>query len=240
MDFKKLHNLVDTGPATAGGGDGSRMINDQQLSEVNSQLILATAATAEAKARLDRIGTVMKANVPDASMADALKSEVIIKLRQQYLDLAQREAIFAQRYGVNHLATVNLRTQMQEVKHSIADEMGKIAESYKSDYVIAKTREESLKNSLDKVVTESQSSGPARVQLKELTANAEAARTIYDTFLQRYMETVQQQDTVPISETRMISAAKLSAQEKFAQEVAHDAVGLGRRRDVELCFCLSA
>jgi succinoglycan biosynthesis transport protein ExoP len=207
VDFKKQNNLVDTGPAPGGAVGEKRLMNDQQLSEVNSQLILASAATAEAKARLDRINEVMSQDVPDASVADALSSEVIIKLRQEYLELAQREAIFSQRYGANHLATVNLRTQMQEIRHSIADQMRKIAESYKSDYEIARTREQSLKDSLANAVTQQQSSGQAQVQLRELTSNAETAQALYDHFLQRYMETVQQQDAIPISETRMISPA---------------------------------
>ena len=205
VDFKKQNNIVDTGPAV--GGVGGRLINEQQLWEVNSQLILASAATAEAKARLDRITAVMSQEVPDASVADALSSEVIIKLRQEYLELAQREAIFSQRYGANHLATVGLRTQMQEIRHSISDQMRKIAESYKSDYEIARTREQSLKDSLANAVTQSQSSGQAQVQLRELTSNAETAQALYDHFLQRYMETVQQKDAIPISETRMISPA---------------------------------
>ncbi|VTZ28014.1 Exopolysaccharide biosynthesis protein (fragment) [Methylocella tundrae] len=150
---------------------------------------------------------MMSQDIPDASITDALKSEVIIKLRQQYLELAQKEAIFSQRYGANHLATVNLRTQMQEIRHSIADEMRKIAEGYKSDYEIAKTREQSLRDSMASAVTQSQTSGQAQVQLRELTSSADAARTLYDSFLQRYMEAVQQKDAVPISETRLISPA---------------------------------
>jgi succinoglycan biosynthesis transport protein ExoP len=205
VDFKKQNNIIDTGPAV--GGVGGRLINEQQLSEVNSQLILASAATAEAKARLDRITAVMSQEIPDASVTDALTSEIIIKLRQQYLELAQREAIFSQRYGANHLATVNLRTQMEEIRHSITDQMRRIAESYKSDYEIARTREQSLKDSLANAVTQSQTSNQAQVQLRELTSNAETSRALYDHFLQRYMETVQQQDAIPISETRMISPA---------------------------------
>ncbi|VFU07394.1 polysaccharide biosynthesis tyrosine autokinase [Methylocella tundrae] len=208
VDFKKKNNIVDTGAAIGGGASASRMlINDQQLSELNTQLILSAAATAEAKARLERITAVMSQDIPDASITDALKSEVIIKLRQQYLELAQKEAIFSQRYGANHLATVNLRTQMQEIRHSIADEMRKIAEGYKSDYEIAKTREQSLRDSMASAVTQSQTSGQAQVQLRELTSSADAARTLYDSFLQRYMEAVQQKDAVPISETRLISPA---------------------------------
>lgn len=198
VDFKEKHHIVDA---------GGKLINEQQLAEVNSQLIIARAATAEAKARLDRIRTVMAQDIVDASVTDALKSEVIIKLRGQYLDLAQREAIFSQKYGSNHLATVNLRNQMREFKRSINDEMRKIAESYESDYEIARTRAESLEKSLANVVTQSQLTGQAQVQLKELESNKESARAIYDNFLHRYMEAVQQQDAIPISETRLISPA---------------------------------
>jgi succinoglycan biosynthesis transport protein ExoP len=200
VDFREKNNLVSV-------DQSGRLINEQQLGEVNSQLIIARAATAEAKARLDRILAVMSQEVPDASVADALKSEVIIKLRQQYLDLAQRESIFSQRYGANHLATINLRTQMQELRRSISDEMRKIAGSFKSDYEIALTRENSLKNSLAHVVTDAQTTGQAQIQLRELKSSADTARTLYDNFLARYMETVQQQDSAPISETRLISPA---------------------------------
>jgi polysaccharide biosynthesis transport protein len=213
-DFKKKNNIVDTAGLGGGGGVGPgagananrRLINDQQLSELNTQLILASAATAEAKARLDRINSMMSQDLPDASVADALKSEVIIKLRSQYLELAQREAMFSQRYGASHLAAVNLRTQMQEVRHSITDEMRKIAGSYKSDYEIALTREQNLKDGMAKMVMLSQEAGPAEVQLRELASNADTTRALYDNFLQRYMET-KQQDAAPISETRLISPA---------------------------------
>jgi polysaccharide biosynthesis transport protein len=202
VDFKRANNIVTVEAA----GDTVRLMNDQQLSELNSQLILARAATAEAKARLDRMQDVMKQDVPDASVADVLKSEIIIRLRNQYLDYAARERDWSKRYGADHLATVNLRTQMLEIRNNINDEMKKIAESYKSDYEIALARERSLENSLATEVTESQITHNAQVQLRDLESNAKSYRTISDSFLQRYMESVQQQ-SFPITEARLISAA---------------------------------
>ncbi|MGI8568644.1 MAG: polysaccharide biosynthesis tyrosine autokinase [Methylocella sp.] len=202
VDFKRANNIV----TFEGAGDTVRLMNDQQLSELNSQLILARAAKAEAKARFDRMQDVMKQDVPDASVADVLKSEIIIRLRNQYLDYAARERVWAERYGANHLATVNLRTQMLELRRNINDEMKKIAESYKSDYEIALARERSLENSLATEVTESQITHNAQVQLRDLESNAKSYRTISDSFLQRYMESVQQQ-SFPITEARLISAA---------------------------------
>ncbi|RXH09191.1 polysaccharide biosynthesis tyrosine autokinase [Bradyrhizobium guangzhouense] len=197
VDFKTANNIVDT---------GGRLMNEQQLAEVNSQLVLAHAATAEAKARLDRMNDILKQEIPDANVADALKNDTIVKLRGQYVDMASKESIWAARYGSDHLAAVNLRKQMAEIKKNIQDELKRIQESYKSDYDIAVTREESIKTSLNNVVSESQLTNQAQVQLRELESNAQSYQAMYDNFLQRYMESVQQQ-SFPITEARVISAA---------------------------------
>ncbi|MDA9444607.1 exopolysaccharide biosynthesis protein [Bradyrhizobium sp. CCBAU 51745] len=197
VDFKQVNNIVDT---------GGRLMNEQQLAEVNSQLILARAATAEAKARLDRMNDIVKQEIPDASVADALKNDTIVKLRGQYVDMAAKEAIWAAKYGSDHLAAVNLRRQMTEIKKNITDELRRIQESYKSDYDIAVTREESIKTSLASVVSESQLTNQAQIQLRELESTAQSYQAMYDNFLQRYMESVQQQ-SFPITEARVISAA---------------------------------
>jgi succinoglycan biosynthesis transport protein ExoP len=197
VEFRQKNNIFETG--------GKRM-NEQQLSEVTSQLILAQAATAEAKARLDRIQQVMSQNIPDASVTDALKSEVIITLRQRYLEIAGRESIWAKKYGPDHLAAIGMRNQMLELRRNIADEMGKIAESYKSEYEIALTRESSIQKSLDTAVADTRLTNRAQVQLSELESNAQTARTMYENFLQRYMEAIQEQ-SFPISEARLITPA---------------------------------
>ncbi|MCK1297309.1 polysaccharide biosynthesis tyrosine autokinase [Bradyrhizobium sp. 24] len=197
VDFKSANNIIATGRG---------LMNEQQLAEVNSQLITAHAATAESKARMDRINDILKQEVPDASVADALKNDTIVKLRGQYVDLASKESIWSMKYGSDHLAAVNLRRQMAEIKKNIIDELKRIQESYKSDYDIALTREESIKTSLNNVVSESQLTNQAQIQLRELESNAQSYQAMYDNFLQRYMESVQQQ-SFPITEARVISAA---------------------------------
>ncbi len=134
-DFDQKNHIVAT---------NGKLMNEQQLSELNSQLILAHAATAEAKARLDRVDEVLAQPIQDASIADALNNQIIVKLRTEYLEMAGQVAIWSKRYGPNHLAVVNLRTQMDQLRRNMNDEMQKIEESYKSDYEIALTREHSL------------------------------------------------------------------------------------------------
>jgi succinoglycan biosynthesis transport protein ExoP len=195
--FKEKNNIVDT---------GGRLMTEQQLAEVNSQMILSRADTAQAKAKLDRINDIMKQDIPDASVTDALQNQTIIKLRGQYVDLAARAAEWAGRYGPNHLAVIRLRSQMQEIVKNVKDELSHIQQAYKSDYDIALTREQSIKNSLANVVSETQLTNQAQVQLRELDSNAQTLQAMYDNFLQAYMQATQQQ-SFPITESRVISTA---------------------------------
>lgn len=204
LDYKEKNKIIAVGGSSP--GSGPRLLGEQQLEELNSQLGTARAAAEETKARLQRINDVMQREVPDAAVADSLHSDVINRLRNNYLDIAAKEAIWSARYGPNHLAAVNLRTQMAELKRSIHDELGRIAESHKSDYEITKSRVEGLERELQKLVASSQITNRDRLGLTDLESTAKVYHSIYDNFLQRYMEAIQQQ-SFPITEARVISAA---------------------------------
>jgi succinoglycan biosynthesis transport protein ExoP len=203
VDYKSKNNIVDT---------GGRLINDQQLAELNSALVQARAMTAESKARLDRVQQIISAGDVDpassatATVADTLRNEVISKLRTQYLEHDAKASLLAAKLGANHLAVVNLRNQMRELRRTIFEELERTAEGFKSDYEIAKTRQESLQQSVKQMVAESQTTNEAQITLHNLQASAETYRALYDSFLQRYMESVQQQ-SFPVSEARLITRA---------------------------------
>ena len=199
--FKNKNDMVDA---------GGRTINEQQLAELNSQMLVAQSQTSEARAKLDRVQSVLTSADPEASVAatvaDSLKNDVINKLRTQYLDMAAREADWSARYGTSHLAVVNLRNQMREIQNSIRNELQRIAQTYKSDLEIATQHEQSLRKQLSDAVAQSQVTSEAQVSLRDLESNAQTYRALYDNFLQRYMESVQQQ-SFPITEARVITAA---------------------------------
>ena len=144
------------------------------MSEVSSSLTIARATTAEAQARFDRINEIIQNSKDDAlvsdiaTVADTLRNEVINKLRSQYLDLAARASNWSQRYGAQHLAVVNLQGQMREIRRSISDELRRIAESYRSDVEIAKSREESVKQSLGSTIGQSNEMNQAQVILRDM------------------------------------------------------------------------
>ena len=204
VEYKTKNNIVDSG--------GGHLINEQQLAELNTNLIKARADTVEAKARLDRLLQILRNDELDpsaaevATVADTLHNTIITTLRQQYLEMARREALFSNRYGKDHLAVINLRNQMREIRGSITDELKQIAGAYQSDYNIAKQREISIQTSLDAVVVGSQTTNKAQIELRQLESAAQSYRALYDSFQQRYMDSVQQQ-SFPMAEASVITRA---------------------------------
>ena len=195
--FKAQHNLVETGRG---------LVSEQQLGDVNAQLIQARAASAELGARLARIREIAAVDLPNAAMSDALRSEVISRLRSQYLDIAAREANWSGRYGRDHLAAVDLRRSMGELRNAIRDEIGRIGQSLESEHKVAQVREDSLQQSLGGLMAEAATTGQAQVRLRELESVALSSRTLHASFQQRFMEAAQQQ-SFPISEARILTVA---------------------------------
>lgn len=212
LEFKEKNKIVDLGGLnSSASGNAGRLIGEQQLFELNSQLANARGATSEAKARLDRIEQVEKMDISEGAVADTLKNEVITRLRNQYLDLSAREANISARYGADHAAAANLRDQMEQLSRNIKAELVRIAGSYQSDYEIAKTRKENLESTLAGLVSAGQLTNRDRLGLAELESSAKIYHTLYDSFLQRYMEAIQQQ-SFPITDARVISPAVAPAQ----------------------------
>ena len=205
VDYKAKNNIVDA---------GGRLLTEQQLAEINSGLTEARTKRAEAEAKLQRITAILNADEGDsqvilndlATVNDSMANPVILKLRQTYLDHAAKAADWSNRYGPTHLAVVNLRNQMREIRHSIIDELRRTAEAYKSDLAIAKAREDAGQKSLNDTIAVSNDTSQAQIVLRELESNAQSARALSDNFLQLYMVSVQQQ-SFPITEARVVTQA---------------------------------
>ncbi len=205
QDFKLANNLIID--ASTGKLSGER-----DLDELTAALGRSRSETAQAQAKLERITSVLESEggaptgLPDPAVADQLNNPVILKHRQSFLDTQKREAEYAARYGKNHQATVNLRTDMAGYQKAIWEEVRRIAETYKSEVEIARSREQSIEQRVTELFQQSGTNRHAQVQLRELETAATTYRTIYDNFLNRYTQVVQQQ-SFPATEARVITEA---------------------------------
>ncbi len=193
---------------------GGKPVDDQQVTDLNSRLVAARTRTSEALARLNRVETILASNSSDAasisslggSGPDALNNPVINSLREQYFENARREYELSVKYGSNHQAVVNLRTTMKGILGSILEEVRRLAEISKSDFEVAKQQQQEIEKQLAQAVSQSRRTSSAELSIRELETSAREYRSLYDSFLQRYMGTLQQ-ESFPISEARVISPA---------------------------------
>ncbi len=197
QDFKTQNNIVDTGKG---------LMDQQQLTELSTQLINARDKTADSLAKLHRIQSILDSSVTDGAVTDALQNPVINNLRQKYLDDASRVSDLSARYGPNHIAVQNLKTEMAGIQRSIVDEIGHIAETYKSDYEVNLATEASVKKRLDDMVNVAAKTDSNLVTYRSLESSANIYRSLYENFLQRYTQTVQDQ-SFPVPEARVVTPA---------------------------------
>jgi succinoglycan biosynthesis transport protein ExoP len=191
-------------------------MNESELSDISGQLAKARAHAADLQIRLERTEAVRQAyqqekhaTAADENISEAMSSSIITGLRTRYLDLVNRETDWSSRYGKNHTAVVTLRNQIRDIRKSIRDELGRIVETLKSEYEIAKKRQDELDKELAALVSQSTQTNRAQVALFSLEAAAQSYRKLYDNFLAQHTEAVQQQ-TFPISDARQISPAGAS------------------------------
>jgi succinoglycan biosynthesis transport protein ExoP len=187
------------------------LVSEQQLSDINSQLILAQADTARARALYNQYQSIL-ASGPEgavnnaAVVSDQNGTSVIGTLRARYLTITKREQEIVSRFGQDHPQAVSLRTEEQDVARQIFQELKQITESYRNQYEAAQSRETSLREGLNNATGKTSSANEALVHLRDLEQNAQALSNLYQTYLGRYQEASQQQ-SFPIAKARVISVA---------------------------------
>jgi succinoglycan biosynthesis transport protein ExoP len=214
--FKEENNLI--------GAKGS-LVNEQQLAELNSQLTLARAETARAQAKYDLTESLIRGKKADAAVSEELNNPVMTELRNKYLKVSKRTAELTTRVGPSHEQVALLRNEMQQYEKQIFDELGRIAETYRSDLHIARSREESLTKGLSTLMGANASDNRVLVSLREKEREAESIRSLYQNFLQRYQEMTQQQ-SFPLTEARLITRATRSLYPSKPRKLLISAIGL--------------
>ncbi len=199
QSFKAANGIVQT-------DQGS--LDQEQVATLNSQLLAATARTAQAQARVARLLTVVKQNeISDVGMSDGIQDPVLVSLQQRYFDVAQREGELAARYGRSHAIVIKLRGQMGELQGSIHQEVERVAAAAQSDLAMAQIGEATIRSQLQALLGQSGTAGAARAKLRSLESSAAIYRAVYTSSLQHYAQSMQDSSS-PLVAAHIVSAAE--------------------------------
>jgi capsular exopolysaccharide synthesis family protein len=195
---------------------GGETVAAQQVSEINTQLVLASADLAQKEANLHQVQSLLKTGGTSAA-AQVLSSPLIQSLREQESVLVTHAADLATRYKPEHPAMINIRAQARDLNQKIQAEIDRIVSGSQSDVVSAQAKVASLRESLNDL-QETGAQSDAQVQLHELQREAEANRALYENFLNRFKQTSAQQD-IQQPDARIISEAWVPSTPSFPKKV---------------------
>lgn len=190
VEFRRTSGLIETRGATVTG---------QQLSEMNTQLALARAERARSEGRLQMARTSNGSALPEV-----LAAPTIQELRTQ---LSRAEVHLAEN-AKNLYMVPDLQVSVRSLKKQIDAETERIVASISGEVEAARVREATLAASMQRLQTEYGDAFVGTVKLNQLQREADANRTIYEAFLTRYKETINQ-ESLATPDARLIAEAQV-------------------------------
>ena len=198
-EYRREHDLIEGKDTT---------VTEQQISEINTQLILARTKTAEAGARLRQIRSLLKSERGVESAAEVLASSLIQSLRERESDVTRRAAEVATEYGPRHPKMINVKAELEDVRERLGKEVEKIVHGLDNELEVARIREQTLARNLESLKAEAVKLNASSGRLRVLEREAAANRTLFDTFLSRWKETGRQEE-IQHADARILSYAEV-------------------------------
>ncbi len=199
-------------------GDRQVTLTDQQLSELNSRLVIARSDLAQKQARLDQARSVLRSRGSADSTTDVLQSPLIQRLREQETTLLREMSDALKIYGDRHPRLVGLRAELNGVRGTIATEVDKISSSFANDVEVASAGVKSLERQLEGVRQQANTAGEAEIRLRELERQSEATRSLYESFLTRFKREAEQ-ERMQRANARIVSPADLPVAKSYPREL---------------------
>ncbi|PYE28698.1 succinoglycan biosynthesis transport protein ExoP [Rhizobium sp. PP-CC-3A-592] len=186
---------------------GGELVSEQQLTQINTNLVKAQSAAADAKSKYDSVQAVVASGDIRSAVVGSLESPVINKLQQEALDVSRREAEISKRFGRDHYQAVLLRAKLQEYDEVMFKELRRIAGTYRQEYEVASASQKALEGQVAAATSTSAVANDDLVQLREYERAAETYKTLYETYLQRFQE-ASQRESFPVTAARVVTRAE--------------------------------
>lgn len=186
-----------------GAGQGATLL-ERRVFELNQQLVLASAKTGEARARVDQLR--LAGTKAGQDVAPALQSSVLNALRLEYVRLTRQSADQATVLGSRHPEVTSLNAQLNDMRRQITAETTRMITAAQTEFLEAGQREAALARQLKDTQTESGDLGSQLVKLGELEREAKAEGAVYEQMLTRQKE-LDETRTLEPNDIRIVSMA---------------------------------
>lgn len=215
-DYRRTHGLYKSSTSN---------VTAQQLTELNSQLIAAQTAKAEADSRLSEAQALSKSGLGNESVPEVLKSPLIATLKQQEADAERRMAEMSAMYGPRYPAMINARAEVANARAKIAAEIAKTVDGLAREARTADARYEAVRQDFERLKTKMGTVNDASIQLEALERDSTVNRNLLEAMLNRAKQS-NGADAILQADAKLVSPAAPPAAPAFPPKALIAFLGL--------------
>ncbi len=197
--FRAAHNLQEA---------EGELIDTRQLKGLNDQVTAAKADVDQNEAKVRQVDQLLKNGVAPEAIGDAVASETVARLREQYAIASRREAILSATLLPSHPEMQQAHSEVERLRSLIRAEVERISNAIHLDYEMSKRRLAAAQAALAASRQEANVNDSARIELGELTREADTTRAVYQSFLSRVKE-MNEAEEIYTADARVISPAAI-------------------------------
>lgn len=187
QDFLDQEELVDV--------QGVTSLNAQQLDELNSQLVEASRARAEAEAIFRQVEPLKGRPVDELLAFPAiLNHETVQPVMEVADEIDQEVAELSKRYGRRHPEMIAVMSRYDTAQANLERQVRQVIGTIENQYLAAVANEDAARARLAASRAEMQSINRKSFTLQELERDVETNRQLYDMFFTRVRETDETND----------------------------------------------
>lgn len=194
--FREKSGLIDT---------GGLPLQSQRLSSLNVELTTLQAKLAGSRARLATALELQKSG-DGLGITEVLSSPSIQLLRAEQARVIRAIAQIDESGAVMSPERPQLSSQLSSLNKQIGSEIAQIIAALRNEIEVNEKQRQEVEASLNDVQRAISTTDMAMVQSGQLDREAATNRSIYETYLARYKQTIEQ-DGIATAEARIISSA---------------------------------
>jgi capsular exopolysaccharide synthesis family protein len=195
-DFREQSGLVKANGMT---------LQSQQIAALNAELATLRGKLAGAEARLSTAIEASKNN-SGVALSEILNSPAILALRTEQSRIERNIQQIKESGATQSVQLPQFNSQLESLKGQIGAEVQQILDSLRNEINVTHLQQASVEANLKELQDSMSTANKATVQADQLDREASANRAIYESYLTRYKQTIEQ-DGIATAEARMISRA---------------------------------
>jgi len=188
------------------GDSGGTDWMDQQLGELSSRLVNATAQRSELEAERTQIASLIKEQGAVAA-AGVLDSDLIRRLQQEQAESRLLEVRLRDRFGDTSGRLEDITDQIAETDKAVENEVRRILAEMENKVAVAAAREASVRRQFKELEQAYLGWAREQIELSELERERDANRLIYETFLTTFTQSTEMV-TLQAADARVVNYAE--------------------------------